>query len=273
MALPGRYDSDNLKPFDNEVLETKLENQLITKLDMNQFVEVDYSLTEAPGMRKVIRTYTGTGNVEDLGMGRGNTEDIGAEFTNKEYDVQVTQGRFPFYDEQLMDDPIAVDKGVQFLSEALTNDITEKTVAELENGTGTIATLDFDGIVDAIAELPNEENNDMYILASKTAYAELQKSSKAFISYVEDFVRTGYVGSIAGVPIYVSKAVKEGEAFLACKSAVKAFVKKGVETEQERDANLRKTTVYARNVRVVACVDATKIAKFGGAGGEEEPEP
>lgn len=262
--MAGKYDSANLITFDNEVLETKLENQLITKLDMNQFVEVDYSLTEAPGMIKKIRTYTGTGEVEDLSMGDGNEANIGATFTETSYEVAVTQGRFPFYDEQLMDDPIAVDKGIQFLSEALTNDITEKTVEELENGTGTIATLDFDGIVDAIAEFPNEENNDMYILASKTAYAELQKSAKDYISYVEAFVRSGYVGTIAGVPIYVSKAVKDGDAFLACKSAVKAFVKKGVETEQERNANERETIIYARQIRVVACVDTTKIAKYSG---------
>lgn len=263
MADPrSRYESSNVIPFDNEVLETKLENQLTTKLDMNQFVEVDYSLTENPGMRKKIRKYVGTGAVEDLDMTEGNSKVIGADWTENDYDVVVTQGKFPFYDEQLMDDPIAIDKGVQFLSEALTNDITAKTVAELENGSGTIATFDFDGIVDAIAEFPNEENNDMYILCSKTAYAELQKASKAYISYVEDFVRTGYVGTIAGVPIYVSKAVTDGEAFLACKSAIKAFVKKGVETEQERDADHRKTTIYARQIRVVACVDATKIAKY-----------
>ena len=77
--MASKYDTDNIKTFDNEVLETKLENQLITKLNMNQFITMDYSLTEAPGMVKKIRTYVGTGAVEDLDMGDGNTEVIGSE--------------------------------------------------------------------------------------------------------------------------------------------------------------------------------------------------
>lgn len=73
------YDTSNIKTFDNKVVETKLENQLMTSLNMNQFITMDYSLTENPGMTKVIRTYVGTGEVEDLAMGAGNTADIGSE--------------------------------------------------------------------------------------------------------------------------------------------------------------------------------------------------
>lgn len=77
--MASAYDSANIKTFDNKVVETKLENQLMTSLNMNQFITMDYSLTENPGMTKVIRTYVGTGNVEDLAMGAGNTADIGSE--------------------------------------------------------------------------------------------------------------------------------------------------------------------------------------------------
>ena len=262
----SKYDSANIKVFDNFVLETKLENQLITALNMNQFITMDYSLTEAPGMVKKIRTYVGTGAVEDLKMGDGNTQAIGSQWSEVPYEVTTTQGHVPFYDEQQMTDPVAIDKAIQHLSEALTNDVTTKVVAELGKGSGTIATLNFDGIVDAIAEFPDESNSDMYLLMNKKAYAELQKSSKDYLSYVEAFVRRGYVGSIAGVPIYVSAAVAneddKAEAFLACKSAITCFMKKGVETEQERDANTRKTDIYARNVKVIALTDATKVAHF-----------
>ena len=77
--MASKYDTENIQVFDNFVLETKLENQLITKLNMNQFITMDYSLTEQPGMVKKIRTYVGTGGVEDLDMGDGNTEVIGSE--------------------------------------------------------------------------------------------------------------------------------------------------------------------------------------------------
>lgn len=260
--MANYYDSANIEVFDNAVLEQKLQNDLITRLDMNQFITMDYDLVEAPGMIKKIRVYKGVGEVEDLGMGDGNTEDIGSEFDEAEYRVAVTQGRVPFYDEQRMADPKAIDKAVQFLGESLTNDVTAKVVEELKKGSGVLATLDFDGVVDAIAAFPEESHNDMYLLMSKDCYAELQKECKNLISYVEAFVRTGYVGHIAGVPIYVSKACGEGEAFLACKSAITCFMKKGVETEQQRDADHRKTTIFGRNVKVIAATKLDRIAVF-----------
>ena len=266
--MASKYDSANIKTFDNQVLETKLENQLITKLNMNQFITMDYSLTEAPGMKKVVRTYVGTGNVEDLAMGAGNSGAIGSEYSEAdeyseaEYEVVTTQGHVPFYDEQRMNDPVAIDKAIQHLAEALTNDITVKIVAELDKGAGVLATLDFDGVVDAIAEYPDEEASGLYLLMAKDAYADLQKACKDELKYVEDFVRKGYVGHLAGVPIFVSKAVADGKAYLASKDAITCFMKKGVETEQERDANTRKTDIFGRNVKVIALTDATKVFKF-----------
>lgn len=272
--MASKYDSDNIKVFDNEVLETKLENQLITKLNMNQFITMDYSLTEAPGMVKKIRTYVGTGAVEDLDMGDGNTKEIGSEWSEESYEVLTTQGKVPFYDEQRMNDPVAIDKAIQHLAEALTNDVTVKVVEELRKGTGELATLDFDGVVDAIAEYPDEEASGLYLLMNKMAYAALQKECKDDLKYVEDFVRKGYVGHLAGVPIFVTKAItnadpdaetpveEHAEAFLASKDAITCFMKKGVETEQERDADTRKTTIYGRNVKVIAITDATKVFHY-----------
>lgn len=260
--MASKYDTANIKTFDNEVLEVKLENQLITAMNMNQFITMDYSLTEAPGMVKKIRTYRGTGAVEDLAMGAGNSVAIGSEFSEESYEVTTTQGHVPFYDEQQMNDPVAIDKAIQHLSEALTNDITTKVVAELDKGTGVLATLDFDGVVDAVAEFPEENATGLYLLMAKDAYADVQKACKDQLKYVEDFVRRGYVGHLAGIPIYVSKAVADGKAYLASKDAITCFMKKGVEVEQERDANTRKNDIYGRNVKVIAITDATKVFKF-----------
>ena len=56
-----------------------------------------------------------------------------------------------------------------------------------------------------------------------------------------------------------------GKAFLATKEAVTVFTKKGSETEQERDANIRKNTVYARKVMLVALTDATRVVEIATA--------
>jgi len=39
-------------------------------------------------------------------------------------------------------------------------------------------------------------------------------------------------------------------------------MKKGVEVEQERDADHRKTTIYGRNVKLIAATKLDRIASF-----------
>mgnify|MGYP000900670480 CR=1 FL=1 len=95
--------------YENFVLENKLENLLTTAVDLNSYMTVDNSLTATPGMKKTIHKYTATGNVQDLAMGTGNSSEITVSFSEEEYEVKVTQGKFSYYDEQEMTDPMVVD--------------------------------------------------------------------------------------------------------------------------------------------------------------------
>lgn len=256
--------------YQNFVLENKLEDLLVTHIDMNQFATQDTSLVEEAGMTKKINQYTSTGDVEDLAMGVGNTDEIEVSFTQVPYTVGVTQGRFAYFDEQEMTDPMVVDAGLYGLATRMTNDLTNKIVAELDKATLTYdasATgLTFDAIVDAIAKFPHEDAEDgLFLLINRADLAGLRKNLKDELKYVEAFARTGYIGSVCGVPVYVSDAVPAKKAFLATKEAVTVFTKKGSETEQERDANIRKNTVYARKVMLVALTDATRVVEIATA--------
>ena len=82
------------------------------------------------------------------------------------------------------------------------------------------------------------------------------------LKYVEAYARTGYIGSVCGVPVVATNAVPENTAYLATKEAVTIFTKKGSEVEQERDANVRLNKVYARKVMLVALTDGTKVVKL-----------
>ena len=256
--------------YQNFVLENKLEDLLVTHIDMNQFATQDTSLVEEAGMTKKINQYTSTGNVQDLAMGAGNTQEIEVSFTQVPYTVGVTQGRFAYYDEQEMTDPMVVDAGLYGLATRMTNDLTAKIIAELDKATLTYdasATgLTFNAIVDAIAKFPHEDAEDgLFLLINRADLAGLRKNLKDELKYVEAFARTGYIGSVCGVPVYVSDAVPAKKAFLATKEAVTIFTKKGSETEQERDANVRKNTVYARKVMLVALTDATRVVEIATA--------
>ena len=100
------------------------------------------------------------------------------------------------------------------------------------------------------------------MLINPAQQASFRKNLKDDLKYVEGFVRSGYIGSVCGVPVIVSKAVPAGEAYLASREAVTCFVKKGSEVEQERDANTRQNKVYARKVMLIALTDANKVVKI-----------
>lgn len=249
--------------YENFVLESKIENLLTTGIDMNAYMTIDYSLAENAGMKKVVNVYTATGEVEDLGMGVGNSAEITVSFTPTEYTVGVTQGKFAYYDEQEMTDPMVVDAGLQAIADKMANDLTEKAIAEFGKATLTLEVdWGFDSVVDAIAKLNTESEEGLFMLVNPAQKATLRKKLGQDLKYSEGFARTGYIGSVCGVPVIVSRAVPVGTGYLASKEAVTCFVKKGSEIEQERDADKRNNKVIARKVMLVALTDANKVVKM-----------
>lgn len=253
--------------YANKVLESKLADLLSTHLDMNQFLTIDNDLVENAGMTKTVNVYNFTGDVADLAQGVGNSSNIEIGFTGTDYTVGTTQGRFAYYDEEAMKDPQIVDMGLKAIADKMTNDLTSKAITALGSATGTGALSqagdwDFAHIVDAIAKYPYEEEGGLFILINPAQLATLRKNLGTSLQYSEGFVRTGYVGTVCGVPVYVSKAITAGTGFLAHKEAVKCFVKKGVEIEQDREPNTRQNFIYGRKVMLVALVDKTRVVKL-----------
>ena len=250
--------------YQNFILANKVSDILTTQVDLNTYMTVDTELAENAGMKKVINTYTATGNVENLAMGEGNTADIEVSFTPTEYTVGTTQGRFKYYDEQEMTDPMVVDAGLDGIAKTMVNDFTTKAIAEYEKATLTLTgtTWTFDTVVDAIAKMNLEDETGLFLLISPADQANFRKALKDDLKYVEGFVRTGYIGSVCGVPVIVSKAVAKGKGYLATKDAITLFIKKDTEIEQERDANTRENRVFVRKVALVALTDATKLVKI-----------
>lgn len=250
--------------YENVVLANKIEDILTTAVDLTSYMTVDTSMTQEAGMKKKINTYKATGEVEELAMGEGNTQDIESTFTTKEYEVKTVQGRFQYFDEQAMTDPMVVQTGLEGIAKTMINDFTKKAVAEFDKATLTVARTGFafTDIVDAIAKLNTENEDGLFILVGVADLANFRKELKDDLKYNEAFVRTGYVGSVCGVPVIVTKAITNGNIYLASKEAVTLFIKKDTEVEQERDANVRNNKVYIRKVAVVALTDENKVVKL-----------
>lgn len=247
--------------FPDVVIEKRFESILNTKLDLQRFLSVDYELAEKSGMKKTIVKKTVSGSVEDLGMGEGNTGYIEVGTSTADYEVGTTQGRFAYYDEEAMKDDKVVEAGLAGLAETMVNDFNNKAVAEWEKASLVKfgAQWTFDNIVDAIAMMNLEGEEGLFMLINPAQQAAFRKNLKDDLKYVEAFVRSGYIGSVCGVPVYVSKAIPAGEAVLAHKAAVTLFVKKGVEREHDRIANTRQSIEYIRKVALVALTDARKV--------------
>lgn len=250
--------------YENFILSNKINDILTTSLNINNYLTVDTSMTQGPGMKKVVNTYTSTGDVEALEMGQGNTQGIEVSFTSAEYDVLTYQGKFEFYDEQEMTDPMVVDTGLQHSADRMVNKFVALAVAEYDKATLThqAEAWSFEAVVDAIKEMNLEDETGLFLLISPADQAEFRKNLKDELKYSEGFVRTGYIGSVAGVPVIVTKAIAEGKAYLATKEAVTVFIKKDSETEYERNADIRKNSYWVRKFAVVALTDATKVVKI-----------
>ena len=250
--------------YENIVLSNKINDILTTQIDLNNYMTIDTSMTESAGMKKVINTYTASGNVEELGMGEGNSTETTVSFTPTEYEVKTYQGKFAFYDDQEMTDPMVVDVGLEGSTKTMISTFTTKAIDEFKKATlvQSATAWGFDVIVDAIAKMNLESEEGLFLLISPADQAKFRKALKDDLKYSEGFVRTGYIGSVCGVPVIVSKAVPAGTGFLATKEAVSVFIKKDTETEYERDADKRNNTYWVRKVAVVALTDATKVVKI-----------
>ena len=163
---------------------------------------------------------------------------------------------------------MVVDTGLKHLTDRMVNKFVALAIAEFDKATLTVEATawDFDVVVDAIAKMNLENEAGLFLLISPADQANFRKALREDLSYSEAFVRSGYIGSVAGVPVVVSKAVEAGNAYLATKEAITCFVKKDAETEYEREANSRQNTYYVRKYAVVALTDATKAVKITVAG-------
>ena len=252
--------------FPNFVLENTIEDQYNSHLDLMRFCTVDNSLAGVAGDTKKIRVYSATNGTEKLEMGAGNTKNIEVKYADKEYTILLAQNRFPYYDEELMRDPLVVDTGLRHMTTDMFNTTQADIFAEFNKATQTVnaSLFDFAAFVDAVALLPgeNQEELEVFAFVHPNDKAAVRKALKDDLKYVEAYVRAGYIGTVAGVNLYTKADAVEGTICGGTKKAVTYFNKKGVEVEQERDANTRLNEIYSRKYYLAALTDERECFKI-----------
>lgn len=258
--------------YDNFYLSNEVEDQFNSHLDLQQFCTVDNSLEGTAGMIRKINVYRATSGTEKLTMGQGNTKSIEVSYTPEEYKILMAQNKFEYYDEQEMTDPMLVPVGTKHMGTDLFNTVNGDIYGEYKKATMVVLAdkYNFAAFVDAVASLNIEStDNDPATVGPQTfAFingsdtAELRKNLAEDLKYVEAYARSGYVGTVAGVNIYTKKDATKGTVVVATRQAVTIFNKKGIEIEQERDADHRKNDIYSRKYYLPALTDATKAVKI-----------
>lgn len=249
--------------FNNKIIEAKAKDLLTTSINTRNLMSVDNTLTQEAGMTKTINVYTYSGTAEELASGEGNTNRGSITYTGTDYTVKMVQQAFDYQDEDFMKDNTIVDSMLKGANQVMVNKMTADFVAECKKASiaHTFEAFGYDAIVDGIAKLNIEDESQLFIVIPNAWKADLRKDEDYKSARMGEVIYNGQVGTICGIPVIATKALTDA-AYVMTKEAVKLFIKKDVEVEQDRDADTRTNSVYLRTAYIVALTDATKICKL-----------
>lgn len=250
--------------FANKIIEAKAKDLLTTAVNTRNLMAVDNTLAQEAGMTKTINVYTYSGEAEELEAGQGNSNRGAISYVGNDYTVKMVQQAFDYTDEDFMKDNTIVDSMLKGANQVMVNKMTADFVAEAKKASLSqplTGALSYDAIVDGIAKLNVEDESGLFVVIPNAWKADLRKDEDYKSARMGEVIYNGQVGTICGIPVIATKALTD-EAFVMSKEAVKLFMKKDVEVEQERDADTRTNSVYLRAAYIVALVDATQICKL-----------
>ena len=250
--------------FANKIIEAKAKDLLTTAVNTRNLMTVDNSLAQEAGMTKTINVYTYEGAAEEVAVGDGNTNRGSISYVGTDYTVKMVQQAFDYQDEDFMKDNTIVDNMLKGANQVMVNKMTSDFIAECEKATLShtlTGALSYDAIVDGIAKLNVEDESGLFVVIPNAWKADLRKDEDYKSARMGEVIYNGQVGTICGIPVIATKALTD-EAFVMTKEAVKLFLKKDVEVEQDRDADTRTNSVYLRAVYIVALADATQICRI-----------
>ena len=250
--------------YENKIIENKMTDLVNTTLDVNALFTRDDSLAEAAGLTKIVHRYKYTGKVEELAKGAKNTVIGSIAYEPDTYTVKRYQQTFGYNDMDVMQDPYLLDVATKGAADEMANDIRVQYFDELAKITNehSYTTLNYDAVVDALAEIDREVETDMFLVMGLDGRAAIRKDDDFKASRQGEILYTGQFGTVAGLPCLFSKLVPADAAYITAKDQVKFFVKKDGSVEQDRDIETKDNTVVYERHGVMALVDETKSIKF-----------
>ena len=267
--------------IDQGFSSNEIEDLYSSHLDLTGFCTVDDKLQGVPGDIRKINVYGATGAAEKVTEGNGNSGYITTTLVEKEYVVECAQARYKYSDEALMRDPIAVQTGINKLGVSLFEVVNADIYGEFAKASRIVeaSVPDFDAFVDAADAINFADGNETAkeyqgrtiptlwaIMDSKTLSAT-RKQMKAQLVYDERLAwAQGYVGTVAGIALFVKKNASANMIYVGTDKAVTLFNKTGVNTEiaarADDEANKRLNNFYARKYYIAALTHDDQIVQL-----------
>lgn len=250
--------------YANKIIEAKAKDLLTTSLNTRTLMTVDSELAETAGMTKTINTYTYEGTAEELAAGAKNTNRGSIAYVGNDYTVKRVQQVFDYLDDDFMKDNTIVDNMLKGANQVMVNKMTEDFVGEVGKatlGSPFSGNFGYEAVVDGISALNIEDESKVFIVAPNTWKAQLRKDDDFKAARMGEVVYNGQTHTLCGIPVIFTKALTDA-AYVMTTEAVKLFMKKDVEVEQDRDIEAKKNTVVLTTYYICALVDATKICKL-----------
>lgn len=249
--------------FENKVIEAKAKDLLTTALNTRNLMTVDNELAETEGMVKTINVYTYSGKAEELEVGAANSNRGSISYVGTDYRVKRVQQTFDYNDADFMKDASIVDNMLKAANQVMINKMTADFITECDKATLTseAAIFGYDAIVDGISKLNIEDESALFVVIPNAWKADLRKDDDYKSARMGEVIYNGQVGTICGIPVIATKALTN-KAYVMSKDAVKLFMKKDVEVEQDRNIETKQNTVVLTTYYICALADATQICEL-----------
>jgi len=275
----------NVATLNQGFVSNEMEDLYASHLNLNGFCTVDDGLQGVAGDIRKINVYGAAGSAEKVAEGQGNANSISTTLIEKEYQVECAQAWFKYSDEALMRDPVAVQTGISKLGVALFDEVNNDIYGEMAKASQLItpSTPDFDAFVDAAAKIDFADGNEtareyqgrtiptLWAIMDPQTLADTRKAMKQQIVYDPNLAwAQGYVGTVAGIALFVKKNAAKKMIYVGTDKAVTVFNKTGVNTEiaarGSDEANKRLNNLFARKYYIVALTNDSQIVQVALAG-------
>lgn len=263
----------------------EIEDMYASHLNLTGFATVDNELQGTAGDIRKINVYGASGDAEDVAEGQGNSNYITTTLVEKEYRIKCAQAWFPYSDEAFMRDPVAVQTGVARLGISLFDKVNADLYGEMAKASRAVVASapNFEAFVDATANISFVDGNEtareyqgrtiptLWAIMDAATLALARKAMKDQIVYDPNLAWSqGYVGTVAGVALYVKQNASEKMIYVGTDKAVTIFNKTGVNTEvaarAKDEANKRMNNLFARKYYIAALTNDTQIVQLALAG-------